>query len=75
MFDDRSRPLYSLCDRIAIDRIKEEDYIAYINRVANKTWGKDLEKSVFDEIFLLTERHPYYMHECNHLYDLERLMC
>jgi hypothetical protein len=40
---------------------KEEDYIAYINGVANKTWGKDLERSVFDEIFLLTERHPYYM--------------
>jgi len=61
MFDDRSRPLYSLCDRITIDRIKEEDYMAYINGVSNKTWGKDLEKSVFDEIFLLTERHPYYM--------------
>ncbi len=61
MFDDRSRPLYSLCDRITIDRITEEDYITYINGVSNKTWGKDLEKSVFDEIFLLTERHPYYM--------------
>ena len=61
MFDDRSRPLYSLCDRITIDRIKEEDYIAYINGVSNKIWGKDLEKSVFDEIFLLTERHPFYM--------------
>lgn len=61
MFDDRSRPLYSLCDRITIDRIKEEDYISYINSVANESWGKDLDKLVIDEIFLLTERHPYYM--------------
>ena len=61
MFDDRTRPLYSLCDRITIDRMKEEDYVAYINAVSNKSWGKDLDKSVIDEILLLTERHPYYV--------------
>ncbi|MBA2648457.1 MAG: hypothetical protein H0U75_02465 [Legionella sp.] len=61
MFDDRSRPLYSLCDRITIDRINEVDYMSYINTVSNKTWSTDLDKSVIDEIFLLTERHPYYM--------------
>ena len=61
MFDDRSRPLYNLCDRITIDRIKECDYVAYINAISKKTWAKYLDKSVFEEIFLLTERHPYYM--------------
>lgn len=61
MFDDRSRPLYSLCDRITIERIKEEDYVSHIKAVANKTWGKDLEKSVLEELMFLTERHPYYM--------------
>lgn len=61
MFDDRSRPLYMLCDRIAIDRIHEKDYVAYLNMVAKKTWKRNLNKLVMDEIFKLTERHPYYM--------------
>jgi AAA+ ATPase superfamily predicted ATPase len=61
MFDDRSRPLYNLCDRITIDRIKECDYVAYINAISKKTWAKYLDKSVFQEVFFLTERHPYYM--------------
>ncbi len=61
MFDNRSSPLYMLCDRISIDRIHEKDYIAYLDKVAKKTWKKSLDKAVTDEIFKLTERHPYYM--------------
>lgn len=61
MFDDRSSPLYMLCDRITIDRIGEQDYIAYLNKVAKKTWKKYLDQAVIAEIFKLTERHPYYM--------------
>ncbi len=61
LFDDRSSPLYMLCDRITIDRIKEQDYIAYINKVAKKTWNKHLDSTVIAEIFRLTERHPHYM--------------
>lgn len=61
MFDDRSSPLYMLCDRINIDRISERDYTEYLNKVARKTWGKELELTVIEEIFKLTERHPYYM--------------
>lgn len=61
MFDDRSRPLYMICDRIIIDRIDENDYAAYLNKVAKKSWKKQLNKPVIDEIFRITERHPYYM--------------
>jgi len=61
MFDDRSRPLYMLCDRISIDRIHENDYINYLKKVAKKTWKCDLNSIVTEEIFRLTERHPYYM--------------
>lgn len=61
MFDDRSSPLYMLCDRIIIDRISEQDYIVYLNKVANETWKKNLDQTVIEEIFKLTERHPYYM--------------
>lgn len=61
MFDDRASPLYMLCDRITLDRISEEDYIAYLNKVAKKTWKKKLDQAVIEEIFKLTEKHPYYM--------------
>src|SRR3990167_2891059 len=61
MFDDRSSPLYMLCDRITIDRISEQDYTTYLSMVASKTWGKTLEEAVTGEIFKLTEKHPYYM--------------
>lgn len=61
MFDDKSRPLYMLCDRITIDHIKEDDYRSYLNKVAKKTWKSNLDPSVIAEIFKLTERHPYYM--------------
>lgn len=61
MFDDRSSPLYMLCDRIAIDRIHKQDYIAYLNKIAKKTWKENLDSIAIDEIFKLTERHPYYM--------------
>jgi uncharacterized protein len=61
IFDDRSSPLYMLCDRITIDRISEGDYEEYINKVAKKTWGEALDQAVIEEIFKLTERHPYYM--------------
>lgn len=61
MFDDRSSPLYMLCDRITINRIHEQDYIAYLNKIAQKTWKKNLNSIAIDEIFKLTERHPYYM--------------
>ncbi|MCX7121006.1 MAG: hypothetical protein NTZ67_04435 [Gammaproteobacteria bacterium] len=61
MFDDRSRPLYSLCDRITVNRIHKEDYIKYINKVAKKRWKVKLDQSILDEVFLLTEYHPYYM--------------
>jgi len=60
MFDDRSSPLYMLCDRMTIDRIHEQDYAAYLNKIAKKTWGVYLDKTVIDKIFNLTERHPYY---------------
>lgn len=61
MFDDRSRPLYMLCDRISIDRIHESNYINYLNKIAEKTWKCDLDPNVIAEIFKLTERHPYYI--------------
>lgn len=69
IFDDRANPLYMLCDRIAIDRISEHEYVTHLNKIAKKTWKKNLESAVLAEIFRLTERHPYYMNAlCDRLW-------
>tara|TARA_R110000868_G_scaffold158036_4_gene385888 strand:- start:54871 stop:55989 length:1119 start_codon:yes stop_codon:yes gene_type:complete len=61
MFEDKSRPLYRLCDRIPITRIHEEDYVNFIQNIATKTWKKSLTPAVLSSLFQLTERHPYYI--------------
>jgi AAA+ ATPase superfamily predicted ATPase len=58
MFDDKSMPLYELCERITLERIDEESYRYYLTKMAKKTWGKPLAEAVFNEIMLLSERHP-----------------
>jgi hypothetical protein len=76
MFDDRSSPLYMLCDRITIDRIHEDAYIKHLHKIAKKTWKNNLDNLVTQEIFKLTERHPYYMNVlCDKLwiYCIEQL--
>lgn len=61
MFNDRSRPLYKLCDKIAVERIHEEDYWAFIQKSAVQKWGQKLSEAVLDQILELTECHPYYV--------------
>ena len=61
MFEDRSRPLYKLCDKITLDRIHKTSYKTFLNNYANKTWNKPLKDIVLDQLFQKTERHPYYM--------------
>jgi hypothetical protein len=66
MVDDRSRPLYMLCDRINLGRISKEHYIKYINKVAMLTWNRKLRYSQIDWILSETECHPYYVNAlCN----------
>jgi predicted AAA+ superfamily ATPase len=60
MFEDRSRPLYSLCDHIQLDRISSEEYSKYLNKLAVKTWKKKFENGVLERIFELTQCHPRY---------------
>jgi uncharacterized protein len=61
MFEDRSRPLYKLCDKMALERIERIDYIRYIQHCAKKTWRAELGDAVIEQFFMLTERHPYYL--------------
>lgn len=61
MFNDRSRPLYKLCDKISVERIHEEDYWAFIQKSAVQKWGRKLSEAVLEKILELTECHPYYV--------------
>ena len=58
MFDDKAMPLYELCERITLEHVSEEDYYIYLNKIAKKTWDKPLANTTFNEIMLLSERHP-----------------
>ena len=71
MFFDKSKPLYKLCDRIILGRISIEDYKFHINQLANEKWGEVLSDETLNEIFSLTELHPYRINNlCNRLWTL-----
>lgn len=72
IFDDSSRPLYHLCDRIKLDRIASEKYIKFVQKAAVKQWGKSLKDDVIEEILRLTQCHPYYVNLlCSRLWNNE----
>lgn len=66
LFDDRSKPLYKLCDRIALSRIESDDYLPFIQKKFEKIWGKNASISSVEKILELTERHPYYVNVLCH---------
>jgi uncharacterized protein len=69
MFDDRSRPLYLLCDRIILGRIDEHHYKIFFNGFAKHLWQQPLTDEVLQAIFITAERHPYYTNVlCNYLW-------
>jgi len=63
MFYDKKRPFYKLCDLITVDRISTEDYTAYIQKSAILRWKNNLDQNVMETIFLITERHAYYINK------------
>lgn len=71
MFDDKSRPLYNMCDHIVLDRIHELDYYKYIQKVAKARWGGVLVDDIIDSIFYYSQRHSYYLNVlCSSLWRL-----
>lgn len=61
VFNDRNRPFYKLCDRIALQRIDESAYVNYFKIAARATWEKELDAKTIAAIFNCTARHPYYV--------------
>jgi len=72
MFYDKERPLYKLCDRINLERISEDDYTKHLLSLSKMRWKKPLGKTSLEKLFLLTERHPYYINNlCSRLWESE----
>lgn len=61
LFDDRKRPFYKLCERMAIQRISKEDYESHIQRSALNAWEGELDSETLNTLFICSERHPYYL--------------
>ncbi|MGD9152894.1 MAG: hypothetical protein PVG30_04455 [Gammaproteobacteria bacterium] len=61
LFDDKSMPLYMLCDKLDLERMSSEDYWPHIQRAAQKKWKKKITKEVFELIMAKVELHPFYV--------------
>lgn len=72
MFDDSSRPLYHICDRVSLDRIHHTDYQKYIQQASLAHWKDSLSDEIIQLILNLTQRHPFYVNVlCNRLWRAE----
>lgn len=68
-FTDPSRPLYHLCDPLAIERIGADAYAAWLAGHARARWAKDLDPGAGAAILACTERHPWYVNRlCERLW-------
>lgn len=69
LFDNKSKPLYMLCDMLTLERMSSDDYRPHLQKLAKKKWREQLLPLVFDRIMLLTELHPYYVNLlCNEVW-------
>ncbi len=61
MFDDSSRPLYKLCDKISLGRIRSEDFIPFIDKTMQNAISKKISIEAIQCILSLTKNHTYYV--------------
>ena len=67
LFDDKSKPLYMLCDKIYLERIFSNEYKKHLNDIAKIKWCNDLDPIVLAKILNLTEAHAFYMNMLCHV--------
>jgi AAA+ ATPase superfamily predicted ATPase len=66
LFDDQKKPLYKLCDRITLERIKEEAYMPFIKKKFQSKGKKNISEEAIHTILDITECHPYYVNVLCH---------
>lgn len=74
LFDDKSMPLYMLCDKLYLERISSSDYLLHLNELAIEKWNQELPTVVFNQIAKYTELHAFYINMlCNQLWLIDTL--
>jgi len=66
MFDDRTKPLYKLCDRIMLGRIEQKDSIPFIKNKFKKKFGNYISDELIEIILNTAKNHPYYVNVLCH---------
>lgn len=66
LFDNKSKPLYMLCDMLHLERMSSESYYPHLQALAKAKWHTELPHIVFAKIMALTELHPYYVNMLCH---------
>lgn len=61
MFNKKERPLYHLCDEMKLGRIANGLYMEFIQKAAQKNWGRKIKNDSVETILRMTECHPYYV--------------
>ena len=70
LFDDKSMPLYMLCDKIHLERMGSNHYLPHLDKAAKQCWQQSLDKRAFEGIMQLTELHPFYVNMlCNEIWS------
>ena len=73
LFDEKSNPLYMLCDKLLLDRMSSDDYHPHIQKAALDRWGVRIDEMVINRILTLAELHPFYVNFlCNELWKSNR---
>ncbi|MBP9742880.1 MAG: ATP-binding protein [Burkholderiales bacterium] len=74
LFDDKSMPLYMLCDKLILERISSVDYHIHLQKLAQAKWGAQLSEYTFNQIMKLTEAHTFYVNMlCHQLWKLKKI--
>lgn len=74
LFDDKTKPLYMLCDMMALERMTSHDYRDHLQKQAMTRFKKPLPDFVFEKIIAFTELHPYYVNLlCHELWKSEHI--
>lgn len=74
MFNNKSRPLYHLCDHLALNRIEQLELSKFIQQKAQKRWRKKLDEAAVDLILNLTRCHTYYVNQlCRQLWNEKKI--
>lgn len=72
MFDDKSRPLYHLCERLSIARIEPKEYRDHLIKLSKIRWKKVIKPFVIEQILSCSKCHPYYLNLlCSRIWDLD----